>query len=317
MNEITFTNRVAIVTGAGRGIGRDYALELARRGAAVVVNDVGPGTTAASRAQEVVEEILAAGGRAVASTHDVSDPVAAAAITALAVDRFGGVDVLINNAGVLRRAMFEDMDLASARLTIDVHVMGAFHVTQPAWRVMKARGYGRIVMTSSAASYGMEGNSSYVAAKAALLGLVPALAMEGDGHGIKVNAVLPFAISPMAVENPALAVPARDAAQNVALQRDLAHRSPPSSVTAATLYLASEACAITGQSISAMGGRYARTYRVITDGWLRDAVEGVSPEDVAAHLDQIVAGAGTEMTCMTDEFRAVRDRALARERGEG
>lgn len=312
MLTISFDNRVAIVTGAGRGIGRDYSLELARRGASVVVNDVGPGDRPGiSRAQQVVDEIIAMGGRAVASTHDVTSISDAQAITDLAVQSFGTVDVVINNAGILRRAMFEDMSLDSARQTIDVHLLGALNVTQPAWRLMKAKGYGRVVMTSSAASFGMEGNSSYVAAKAAMLGLVPALAQEGDGFGIKVNSILPFAISPMAQENPALAIPARDAAINVSLQRDLASRSAPATVTAATLYLASEACAISGQSISAMAGRYARSYRVMTEGWLSDGVDGLSPEAVGAHLDQIVGGHATEMTRMTDEFRDVRDRVVA------
>jgi NAD(P)-dependent dehydrogenase (short-subunit alcohol dehydrogenase family) len=309
---ISFDGRVAIVTGAGRGIGRDYALALASRGAKVVVNDNGPGEKpGSSRAQDVVAEIAAAGGEAVASSHDITSVTGGQAITDLAIDRFGTVDILINNAGILRRAMFEDLDLESVRATINVHLIAAFNVTQPAWKVMKAKGYGRVVMTSSAASFGMEGNSSYVAAKAGLLGLVPALALEGEPHGIKVNAVLPFAVSLMQSENPALAIPARDAAANVGYQRDLSHRSPASAVAAATLYLASEDCAISGEAISALSGRYARTFRVINEGWLRDTVEGVGPEHIRDHLAEIIAANGVrEMRSMTDEFRDVRDRVF-------
>lgn len=314
MTDISFDGRVAIVTGGGRGIGRDYALGLARGGAAVIVNDIGPGDApGVSRAQEVADEITALGGQAAASTHDVTSPAEAAQITALAVERFGTVDIVVNNAGILRREMFDSLTVEHLRQTIDVHLMGAFHVTQAAWKVMKAKGYGRIVMTSSAANFGMEGNSAYVSAKAALLGLVPALAMEGEGYGIKVNAILPFAISPMAQENPALAVPARDAATNVGLQKDLAHRSPPETVTPALLYLASERCAINGQAISAMAGRYARTYRVMTEGWLRKDTADISADEIAAHMDEILHGKPTEMTSMTDEFRDVRDRVAALE----
>jgi NAD(P)-dependent dehydrogenase (short-subunit alcohol dehydrogenase family) len=313
--QISFDNRVAIVTGAGRGIGREYALALARRGAKIVVNDIGPGEKpGSSRAHDVVGEILAAGGAAVASTHDITTVTGGQAITDLAVEHFGTVDIVINNAGILRRAMFEDADLNDVRATIDVHLIAPFNVTQPAWKVMKAKGYGRVVMTSSAAGFGMEGNSSYAAAKASLLGLVSCLALEGDGHGIKVNAVLPFAVSLMAVENPALAIPARDAAANVGFQRDVAHRSPASAVAAATLYLASAECAISGDAISALAGRYARTFRVINQGWLRETVEDLGPEDVRDHIAEIVDIRGaSEIRTMTEEFRDVRNRVFGLE----
>lgn len=312
---IHFKDRVAIVTGAGRGIGRDYALDLAARGANVVVNDVGPADAPGSfRADEVVAEILASGGKAVASTHDITDQEAAAAICRLALDSFGRVDILINNAGILRRAMFSDLELAMARWTIDVHLNAVFNVTQPVWREMAKAGYGRIVMTSSAANFGMEGNSPYSAAKAAMLGLVPSLAMEGETLGIKVNGILPFAVSPMAQENPALAISARDAAANVGYQRDIAHRSPPSTVTAATLYLASEACSISGECISAQAGRFARLGRSLNAGWLAPTVDDLGPDAIEAHLAEIMAEGGeVPMRSMTDEFRDVRNRVFTLE----
>ena len=159
---------------------------------------------------------------------------------------------------------------------------------------------------------------SYEPAKAAMLGLVPCLAMEGETLGIKVNGILPFAVSPMAQENPALAIPARDAAANVGYQRDIAHRSPPSTVTAATLYLASEACAISGECISAQAGRYARLGRILNAGWLAPTVEDLGPDDIAAHLAEIMAEGGeVPIRAMTDEFRDVRNRVFALEGKDG
>lgn len=307
---IQFQGRAAIVTGAGRGIGRDYVLGLAARGAKVVVNDVGVDEASGeSRASQVVAEIRSSGGVAVASNHDITDPQAAAAICRLALDEFGRVDILINNAGILRRAMFADLDLTAARWTIDVHLNAVFNVTQPVWREMARAGYGRIVMTSSAANFGMEGNSAYSAAKAAMLGLVPSLAMEGEPLGIKVNGILPFAVSPMAQENPALAIPARDAAVNVRYQREIAHRSPPYTVSAASLYLASEDCSISGECISAQAGRYARLIRGLTAGWLAPSIEDIGPDDIAGHIAEIMAEDNLiPIRSMTDEFRDVRDR---------
>ena len=310
---ISFEGQVAIVTGAGRGMGRDYALELARRGACVVVNDAGasdqPGK---SRAEVVAEEILADGGRAVACADDVSTAAGGQAITSLALEAFGTVDIVINNAGMLRRGMFEDLTPEHFREVIDVHLTGAFNVTRPAWRVMKDKGYGRVIMTSSGAVFGMQGNSNYVAAKAGLLGLVAALAHEGEDFGIKTNAILPFAKSMITVDSPATAVRAPDAARNVAIQNALGPRATFRAVTAATLYLASQACGISGQAISAVAGRYARSFRVVTQGWLAPEVATVSPEDVEANIAAIMDGSlAEETTSMGQEFGGALDRIKA------
>lgn len=315
MARISFENRVAIVTGAGRGIGRDYAIELARRGASVVVNDIGASDQAGtSRADIVVAEIRAAGGHAVASLDDVKTIAGGQAMTDLAMNEFGSVDIVINNAGMLRRAMFEDVSLDHVKEVIDVHLTGAFNITQPAWKVMKKKGYGRIVMTSSGASFGMQGNSNYVAAKAGLLGLVAALGLEGADFDIKVNAILPFAKSQIQSDSPATAIPAPDAARNVAIQDELGARATFPAVSAATLYLASEDCSISGQAISAVAGRYARSYRVVTDGWVAPDVRGISPEDVRDHLAQVLDSASArETTSLTQEFGD----ALARIKASG
>jgi NAD(P)-dependent dehydrogenase (short-subunit alcohol dehydrogenase family) len=286
MDAISFAGQVAIVTGAGRGMGRAYALDLARRGAAVVVNDIGGvGQQEGSWADATVRAIQDNGGRAVASHHSVATVEGGQGITDTAVREFGGVDIVINNAGFLRRGMFADTPLAHAREIIEVHLLGAFHVTQPTWKLMAAKGYGRVVFTSSAASFGMQANSNYVAAKAGLLGLTSALALEGAAHGIRVNSILPYARTSITVDSPALGP---EAQHTVALQGELASRMTLASVTAAALYLASPACAITGQAISALAGRYARAFLSLNEGWLSGDVEEIAPEDFGEHLQEVL-----------------------------
>ena len=195
---IDFTGRVAIVTGAGGGLGRLHALALAARGAKVVVNDLGvarDGSGASSSAADaVVREIVATGGEAIASGASVTDFDAVQAMVAQAVDAWGRVDILVNNAGILRDKSFAKMELADFRLVVEVHLMGAVHCTKAVWPVMTAQKYGRIVMTTSSTGlYGNFGQSNYGAAKLAQVGLMQTLALEGAKHDIRVNALAPTA----------------------------------------------------------------------------------------------------------------------------
>jgi NAD(P)-dependent dehydrogenase (short-subunit alcohol dehydrogenase family) len=186
---IDFTGRVAIVTGAGGGLGKQHALALAARGAKVVVNDLGGARDgsggSASAAQAVVDEIRAAGGEAMANSASVTDFAAVQAMVQQTMDTWGRVDVLVNNAGILRDKTFAKMDLADFRLVLDVHLMGAVHCTKAVWPIMTAQKYGRIVMTTSSTGlYGNFGQSNYGAAKLALVGLMQTLALEGAKHDI-------------------------------------------------------------------------------------------------------------------------------------
>lgn len=199
---IDFKGRVAIVTGAGGGLGREHALALARRGAKVLVNDLGgarDGSGASvSAAQAVVDEIRAAGGEALANAASVTDVDAVQAMVRQAVEAWGRVDILVNNAGILRDKTFAKMDLADFRLVLDVHLMGAVHCTQAVWPVMAAQNYGRIVMTTSSSGlYGNFGQSNYGAAKMALVGLMQTLALEGAKNDIRVNCLAPTAATRM------------------------------------------------------------------------------------------------------------------------
>ena len=199
---IRFDGRVAIVTGAGQGLGRQHALALAARGAAVVVNDLGGSVDgrggAAAAAQVVVDEIHAAGGRAMASAASVTDFVAVEAMVAAAMREWGRVDILINNAGILRDKSFAKMDVADFRLVMDVHVMGAVHCTKAVWDIMRERNYGRIVMTTSSSGlFGNFGQANYGAAKMALVGLMQTLSIEGAKHDIRVNCLAPTAATRM------------------------------------------------------------------------------------------------------------------------
>ncbi len=199
---IDFKGRVAIVTGAGGGLGRQHALALAQRGARVVVNDLGGARDgsggSASAAQAVVDEIRAAGGEAIANAASVTDFDAVQAMVQRAMDTWGRVDILVNNAGILRDKTFAKMDLADFRLVLDVHLMGAVHCCKAVWPIMTAQKYGRIVMTTSSSGlYGNFGQSNYGAAKLALVGLMQTLALEGAKHDIRVNSLAPTAATRM------------------------------------------------------------------------------------------------------------------------
>ena len=244
MAEITFDGRVAIVTGAGGGLGRTYALELAKRGAAVVVNDLGGSVNGEggsdTAAQKVVDEIKAAGGDAAPSYDSVATPEGGEAIVQKAVDSFGKVDIVVNNAGILRDKSFAKMTLDDLHSVLDVHLKGAFYVSQPAFRIMKDNGYGRFVHTSSNSGiFGNFGQANYGAAKMGLVGLSNVLAIEGAKSNILSNVIAPVARTRMTEE----------------LMGDFAKVLDPEGVTPMVVFLASEeAAAINGQTIVLDGG---------------------------------------------------------------
>ncbi|MDP4332008.1 SDR family NAD(P)-dependent oxidoreductase [Curtobacterium sp. A7_M15] len=284
MSEVSFDGRVAIVTGAGGGLGRAHALELARRGAKVVINDLGgdiSGTNGGTAmADQVVAEITAAGGEAVSNYDSVATPEGGAAIVKTAVDAFGKVDILVNNAGNIRNAPFTDLTPEAVDALLAVHVKGAFYVTQPAFENMREHGYGRIVFTSSAAGlFGSIQQANYAAAKGAVFGLANVVALEGRPHGILANTILPAADSRMAADmNPE---------QFAGMPTTPAH-GEPEMITAMVAYLASELNTSTHELYSIARGRYARVFMGVGQGWHVKVDEPVAtPDDVAAHIDQI------------------------------
>ena len=300
MTMVDLSGQVVIVTGAGRGIGRGHALLLGGRGACVVVNDV-----AGEHAAAVAAEIEKDGGRAAVSAHSVADPAGCRAIVGLAMAAFGTVDAVVNNAGFMRNAAFEDQTTDTLEAQLGVHVAGPFFLTQAAWPVMRAKGYGRVVMTSSAGGlFATGGQANYAAAKAAVYGLTRALAVEGREHGIGVNAVLPHASTEIRMHDPALATdPGRaDAERRWAaghggrfrpgLREALGAARLPEAVAPLVAFLASPACAQTGEAYAAGCGRFARVFVGEGLGWTAPDAAAVDPDDVAAHLDAIRATDG-------------------------
>lgn len=276
MSDIVFDERVAIVTGAGGGLGKTYALELARRGAQVVVNDLGgsvDGSGAATSAADlVVGEILDAGGEAVANYDSVATSEGGSAIVRTAVDAFGRVDVLINNAGILRDSSFAKMTPEQIDAVIDVHLKGAFYVTQPAFSAMKESGYGRIVNTSSPSGlFGNFGQVNYGAAKAGLVGMMNVIAIEGAKYNIKANAIAPVAKTRMTED----------------LLGPMADMVLPEQVTPLVVFLASEACELTHEVFSVGGGRFARIFTGVNSGWFAGPGATPTAEDIAANLETI------------------------------
>jgi NAD(P)-dependent dehydrogenase (short-subunit alcohol dehydrogenase family) len=292
--DIDFDGRVAIVTGAGGGLGRTYALDLAARGAAVVVNDLG-GSVAGeggdhTAAQKVVDEITAKGGQAVPSFDSVSTPDGGESIVKSAVDAFGKVDVVINNAGFLRDKSFTKLEWADLDAVLDVHLKGAFYVSQSAFTVMKENNYGRFVFTASNATFGNFGQTNYAAAKMGLVGLSNTIAVEGARNGILSNVIMPVARTRMTEE----------------LLGDFAKVLDPDLVTPMVSYLCSEACTTTHGAYSAAGGRYARVFWGLGQGWFAGKDTRPTAEDIAEHFDQIDSQDGYIVPASTtDEIMAL------------
>ncbi len=283
--DIRFDDRVAIVTGAGAGLGRAYAIELARRGAKVVINDLGgarDGTGSGSEAADrVVEEIKALGGEAVANYDSVATPEGGQAIVDTAINAFGRLDVLINNAGILRDKTLVKMEPEQWDAVMDVHLKGAYNVTRPAFVKMRDNRYGRIVMTTSAAGlFGNFGQTNYSAAKMGLIGLMNTVKLEGEKHNIKVNTIAPVAATRLTED---------------ILPPDLFERLRPEFVAPIVLYLCSEQCPISGSIYNAGMGYFSRAAVVSGPGTVvGDGKEIPSPEAVAANIDKIKSLAGAE-----------------------
>ncbi len=280
MSEIGFEGHVAIVTGAGGGLGRTHALLLASRGARVVVNDLGgaPDGTGADNtpAANVVKEITDAGGEAVANYDSVATTEGGAAIVQSALDAFGTVDIVVNNAGILRDRSFLKITPEDFDILVDVHLKGAFNVSQPAFAVMKAKGFGRFVHTTSASGlFGNFGQLNYAAAKTGLVGLSNVIAIEGAKYNITSNVIAPIAKSRLTEA----VGPVGDALA-------------PELVSPLVAYLVAPTTDITHEIYSVGGGRIARIFLGEAPGWFAGKETPISPEDVAAHLDTIRATDG-------------------------
>ena len=283
---IDFTDQVVIVTGAGRGLGRLYAMEIARRGGSVVVNDLG-GTMHgdgldATVADQVVEEIERAGGVAVASYDSVASPEGGKAIVRTAVDRLGRLDAVVSNAGIFNSVPFDELSQADWRRMLNVHLDGGFHLGQPAFRVMKSQGYGRFVfIASSAGLFGQPLEAHYAAAKGGLLGLTNVIAIEGAEHGILANTVLPFGYTRMVTDT----VPDPEFLEESGFLKAI----QPELVVPIVVFLASSSCEFTHHNYSACAGRFARVFVGLGEGWLAEPGSNPTADDVAAHLATVSA----------------------------
>ncbi len=272
MSTYSFDGRVAVVTGAGRGIGRAYAHLLAERGARVVVNDLG-GTMEgdghdAEPAQRVVKEIVGAGGIAIPETSDVSTVAGGQALVDAAVVEFGRIDIVVNNAGNIRWAGLPDADADNLESHLAVHVGGSFNTTRAAWPRMVEQGYGRVVMTTSTGMFGLANNLGYATAKAAVVGMTRSLTVAGRPHDIKINLIAPSAWTRMAgaVETPTQSTP---------------KQMEPELVAPMVAFLAHESCDVSGEIYLAGGGRFARIFIGVTQGYVPAQPAQATIEDIA------------------------------------
>ena len=274
MADVSFENRVVIVTGAGNGLGKAYALDLGKRGAKVVVNDLGgavDGSGAGNTpADEVVNEIIANGGEAVANYDSVATEKGGESIVQTAIDSFGTVDAVINNAGILRDKSFANMTEEEFSLIIQVHLKGTYFVTHPAFKVMKENNYGRIVNVASPSGiFGNFGQSNYGAAKMGIVGLTNVLAIEGAKYNIKVNVIAPTAYTRMT---------------EALLPEDVGKLFSAELVTPMVTYLASEACEPTHEIFGVAAGRFARIGIITHEGYVNTEA---TAEDIASNIEEI------------------------------
>jgi NAD(P)-dependent dehydrogenase (short-subunit alcohol dehydrogenase family) len=273
MPELRFDDRVAVITGAGRGLGRAYALLLASRGAKLVVNDLGVGLKGEGAdtgpAEEVVQEIKAAGGEAVACTDSVATPEGGQAIIDTAIKNYGRIDILIHNAGNVRKSPIKEMSCEDFEAVLDVHLRGAFHVARPAFPLMCQQGYGRIVLTSSINGlYGNKNVVNYSVAKAGMTGLSNTLALEGEAEGVRSNIIIPAAVTRMAEGLDTSAYPPME----------------PDLVAPMVGWLAHESCPVTGEMYIAIAGRMARAFAAESEGVYRPSW---TVEQIAEQMDVI------------------------------
>ena len=273
MPELRFDNRVAVITGAGRGLGRAHALLLASRGAKVVINDPGVSLTGnsldADPAEEVAREIRSAGGEAVACTESVATAAGGKAIIQAALDHYGRIDILIHNAGNVRRGSLKDMTYEDFDAVLDVHLRGAFHVVRPAFPLMCAAGYGRVILTSSIGGlYGNHNVANYAVSKAGLIGLSNTIALEGAAEGVKSNVIVPAAVTRMAEGLDISAYPPMS----------------PELVAPAVGWLAHESCSMSGEMLVSIAGRVAKAFVAETRGVYRPSW---TIDEVGEHIEAI------------------------------
>ncbi|NMB66158.1 MAG: SDR family oxidoreductase [Spirochaetes bacterium] len=274
---IRFDGKVAVITGAGSGLGRTYALEFAKRGAMVVVNDLGSSRDGSgansSAADAVVEEIKKGGGKAVANYDSVATVQGGENIIKTAMDAFGRVDIVVNNAGILRDKTFVKMTEDEWDIVLAVHLRGAFCVTAPAFKIMREQGWGRIIFTASGAGlYGNFGQSNYASAKMALVGLMNALKLEGAKYNILVNTIAPVAASRMTED---------------VLPKEIFEKLKPEYVTPLVMYLCSDECKDTGMIFNCGGGWYSRTAIMCASGTIIQGKGEITAEDIMAQWSKI------------------------------
>jgi NAD(P)-dependent dehydrogenase (short-subunit alcohol dehydrogenase family) len=294
MSQIKFDGRVAIVTGAGAGLGRTYALELGRRGASVVVNDLGANLDGsgknASAADTVVAEIKNAGGKAVANYDSVADARGAENIVKTAVDAFGTVDIVINNAGIVRDKSFVKMTEDEWDIVLSVHLKGTYNVTRAAWPILRERNYGRIIVTSSGVGlYGNFGQANYAAAKMGMIGFMNVLKIEGAKNNIMVNAIAPSAASRMT--------------QNL-FPPNVLEKLKPEFITPLVVYLCSEQCKDSGMIFNCIGGWYSRTAISCSNGvLLGDGKRDIAAEEIMENWSGITSlEGGKPLSNIADTF---------------